>query len=336
MVADLRRLVFSSASYSRNPIIKASSRVQGARGTSRSSASSSGDSSSSPPARPERLLLPAQVAGLAPRVVKVKWKRVSKRRNAPGSRGEDFIPWVPADTEGPQDLDEEEQEERMTRLLDRYVAHKRKWQVISISESDTAHVQTGGSSRPAADGQPAADGSSGDQAIIMPCSPELGPTCQTKLDRVGRSESNEDDSAPTALQVIPPSNQAEELQSRSKYMRSGLPRPHWPDQVITHSYLPPCGPEPSRVELSALGAKEVKDILHRWEPFHHGASLVDRLGNLYPHIYRVPVVARGTSLREDYTMTLLASTPKENFLQIIDYGIQVRNHNFVQSAELVR
>ena len=101
MVANLRRLVSSNACSSRNPVIEASSRVQGARGTSRSSASSSGDSSSSPPARPEHLLLPAQVAGPAPRVVKIKRKRASKRRNALGSRGEDFVPWVPADTEGP-------------------------------------------------------------------------------------------------------------------------------------------------------------------------------------------------------------------------------------------
>ena len=67
-----------------------------------------------------------------------------------------------------------------------------------------------------------------------------------------------------------------------------------------------------------------KDIMRRWEPFHHGASSADRLDNLYPHIYRVPVVARGMGLREDYSVTLPASTPKENFLQIIDDDIQVR------------
>ena len=90
------------------------------------------------------------------------------------------------------------------------------------------------------------------------------------------------------------------------------------------------------MEVSALGAEEVKDILRRWEPFYREASSADRLGNLYPHIYRVPVVARGMGLREDYTMTLPTSTPKEDFLQIIDDGIQVRNRNFVQSTELVR
>ena len=90
------------------------------------------------------------------------------------------------------------------------------------------------------------------------------------------------------------------------------------------------------MEVSALRAEEVKDILRRWEPFHRGASPADRLDNLYPAIYRVSVVARGMGLREDYSAILPASTPKVDFLQIIDDGIQVRNRNFVQSTELVR
>ena len=90
------------------------------------------------------------------------------------------------------------------------------------------------------------------------------------------------------------------------------------------------------MKTSALEVEEVKDILRCWEPFHHGASAANRLDNLYLHIYRVSVVARGMGLREDYSVTLPASTPKEDFLQIIDDGIQVRNRNFVQSTELVR
>ena len=90
------------------------------------------------------------------------------------------------------------------------------------------------------------------------------------------------------------------------------------------------------MEVSVPGVEEVMDILRRWEPFHRGASAADWLGNLYPHIYRVPVAARGLGLREDYTVTLPTSTQKEDFLQIIDDGIQVRNRNFVQSTELVR
>ena len=80
-------------------------------------------------------------------------------------------------------------------------------------------------------------------------------------------------------------------------------------------------PSSTRVEVSAPGAEAVKDILRRWEPFHRGASAADRLGNLYPHINRVSVVAWGLGLCEAYTMTLPAATPKEDFLQIIDDGI---------------
>ena len=54
--------------------------------------------------------------------------------------------------------------------------------MISSDELDGAPVRTVEPSQPAADGQPVADGSSGDQAIIIPCSPELGPTGRTESD----------------------------------------------------------------------------------------------------------------------------------------------------------
>ena len=119
-------------------------------------------------------------------------------------------------------------------------------------------------------------------------------------------------------------------------MRSGLPRPKRPDQVITHNYIPPCGPKPLRVKILALGEEEVKKILRRWEPFHRGEPAADRLNDLYPAMYRVPVAARGMGLHEAYIVPVSASTPKEDFLHIIDDGIQVRNRNFIQSTELVR
>ena len=106
--------------------------------------------------------------------------------------------------------------------------------------------------------------------------------------------------------------------------------------MITHNYLPPRGPKPPRVEISAHGEEEVKEILRCWEPFHCGASAADQLNSLYPPMYRVPVTARGIGLHKDYTVPFPTSTPKEDFMQIIDDGIQVWNRNFVQSIELVR
>ena len=121
----------------------------------------------------------------------------------------------------------------MTGLLDHYAARKRKWQVSSDGESDTTPAQTMGHS------QPAVDGCSGDQAIIIPCSPKLGPIDQMKPSGVSRMESKKADQAPSALQIIPPSDRAKDQPGRSKFMRSGLPRPTLPDRIITYSYLPP-------------------------------------------------------------------------------------------------
>ena len=140
---------------------------------------------------PEWLPLPKQVAESAPRVITIKRKGAAGRRNAPWSKGEDFIPWASAEHEDFQDLEEEEWEERMTGLLDHYVARKRKRQLSSRSESDP--TQTAGPS------QPAAEGGSEMQAIVIPGSLEPGPTNQTEPVGVARIESKEADPVPSAL-----------------------------------------------------------------------------------------------------------------------------------------
>ena len=223
--------------------------------------------------------------------------------------------------------------ERTAGLLDQYVARKRKRQVSSSGESDAAPIQSADLSQQATKDQSAVDGSSGDQAITIPRSPELRPTIGLGPDQ---SESNEDDPAPRALQIIPPLDQGEGSQNRSEFMRSGLPKPKQPNQVITNNYIPPRGSEPHRVEILALGEEEVKKILRRWKPFHYGESANNRLNDWYPAMYRVPVASRGMGLHEAYTVPVTASTPKEDFFQIIDDGIRVRNRSFVQSTELVR
>ena len=125
VLADVLRLASGSASSSRDLVVEASSRVQGARSASRSSASSSRGSDSPPTAGqgasghgPELILPLAQVTRAAPRVVKIKRKKALKRWNAPGSRCENFVPWVPNDPDDPQDFEEEERMEKRAGLLD--------------------------------------------------------------------------------------------------------------------------------------------------------------------------------------------------------------------------
>ena len=59
-------------------------------------------------------------------MVTIKRKGVAGRRNVPGSKGEDFVPWVSGELEDFQYLEGEEREERMTGLLDNYAACIRK------------------------------------------------------------------------------------------------------------------------------------------------------------------------------------------------------------------
>ena len=84
---------------------------------------------------------------------------------------------------------------------------------------------------------------------------------ETKPVEAGQPESNVGDPTPRALQVILPSAQGEERPSKSKFTRSGFPKPTRPVEVLTLNYLPPHGLEPPRVEISAPRVEEVKDIL---------------------------------------------------------------------------
>ena len=93
--------------------------------------------------------------------------------------------------------------ERTVGFLDRYAVWKRKRQVSLSGESDTAPVQSADLGQPATKDQSAADGSSGDRAITIPVSPELGPSVGPGPDQ---SELNEDDPAPRGLQIISPSD----------------------------------------------------------------------------------------------------------------------------------
>ena len=149
------------------------------------------------------------------------------------------------------------------------------------------------------------------QTTIIPSSPKSRPPNQTKPARDARIDSKEVDPVPSAFQVIPPSDRAEGQPSRSKFMGFGLPRPTLPEQIITNHYAPPSGQEPPRVEVSAPGADEVKYTMRHWEPFHRGESATDRMNNLYPHMLRMPVVARGMALGEDYSVSVPVGTQRK-------------------------
>ena len=82
-----------------------------------------------------------------PRVLTTKKKRTTQGKSAHGARVEDFIPWVRSEPIRPSLLEEEEDDEEMTGLLDRYAARKRRREKEAEREAEGA----GGSFRPPMD-----------------------------------------------------------------------------------------------------------------------------------------------------------------------------------------
>ena len=89
-------------------------------------------------------------------------------------------------------------------------------------------------------------------------------------------------------------------------------------------------------EVTAPGPDKIKSILHRWRPFNRGESVADRLDDLYPRMLRLPVRAREARQGEEYSIVVPIGTTKEDIYQIVEDGMQIRNQNFVQTAELVK
>ena len=191
----------------------------------------------------------------------------------------------------------------MTGLLDRYAAKKRKRQEDAAWGADVAPGQADGSSRPAT-------GSSlGEQAIIIPGSPETG---SNDIGDNALGESRKAASAPSALQMIHPPFQVGSRSGKSEFTRTELKRPSLLDRIVTNSFLLARGLASPKEEVSVLGLEDVKHIIHRWKPFNWGESAADRLNSLYPVMLRMPVAARANGVGEYYSMTIPSSTNKED------------------------
>ena len=133
VTADLLRLISGDSSTSGGAEAEIVDRRPTARSSSGPSASNSEGSGSAHPAsrRGERdsrskcLPLPKRGGKYALRALKVRRKKAFGRGNAPGTQVKDFVPWVRPESSQPLDSEEGE-EEKMTGLLDRYAARKRK------------------------------------------------------------------------------------------------------------------------------------------------------------------------------------------------------------------
>ena len=111
----------------------------------------------------------------------------------------DFVHWVHPESSQPSDLEEGEEEEEMTGLLNRYAARKRKRQESSEREPNQAKASS----------RPTMDGDSEMQAIVIPGSPEMGSSERPGLEDVALGEPRGATLISFSFQVIHPPNQAE-------------------------------------------------------------------------------------------------------------------------------
>ena len=132
---------------------------------------------------------------------------------------EDFIPWVRSEPTRPSLSEEEEEEEDMTGLLDRYVTRKRKRQEEAEREAERAE----GSVRPPMDGGLEI------QTIVIPTSPEMGSNDQPGSEDIAREEPREEAPIPPALQVVHPSERSEIRSGAARLALTGRKRSLPPD-----------------------------------------------------------------------------------------------------------
>ena len=148
-------------------------------------------------------------------------------------------------------------------------------------------------------------------------------------------ESGEAFLAPAAIQVIHPSEQASSWPERPRYTRAERSRPLLHDRLLLESYRPPRGPAPPMEKVLAPGPEGAQEIINHWRPFNKGKFSADHLHELYPALLRMLVAVQAEGRGEEYAISVLASTGKEDLLQMVKDEMLVRNRNFAQSTELV-
>ena len=104
---------------------------------------------------------------------------------------------------------------------------------------------------------------------------------------------------------------------------------------MLNSYVLPRGSAPSMEEVSAPGPEGSQEIIDRWRPFNRGKPAADHMHDLYSIMLRIPIVVRANGQGKEYSVPVHGGMIKEDLMQIIEDGMQVRNRNFSQSAELV-
>ena len=133
-----------------------------------------------------------------------------------------------------------------------------------------------------------------------------------------------------------PSEQSTSQPTKATSSRSWRSRLLLPDWMLLYSYIPPQGQAPPMEEVLAPGLEDAQEIINRWKPFNRGESSASHLKQLYPAMLRMPIEVRVEGKGEKYVVSIPAYACKEYLKQVVEEDMLIRNHNFVQSVDLVR
>ena len=79
------------------------------------------------------------------------------------------------------------------------------------------------------------------------------------------------------------------------------------------------------------GPEVAREIIDCWSPFNKRESSVAYMHDLYPTLFRVPMVSR----TEEYFVPFPNYLDRKSFQRVAKDGMLIRNHDFNESAELV-
>ena len=75
----------------------------------------------------------------------------------------------------------------------------------------------------------------------------------------------------------------------------------------------------------------VRALINYWRPFNQRDPFISHMRDLYPHNFRLPVVA----YREEYSIPFPVILDKRSYQHMAEDGIYMHNHDFDKTNELV-
>ena len=107
----------------------------------------------------------------------------------------------------------------------------------------------------------------------------------------------------------------------------GAQRP--PDRLVPNSYVEPMDWARPTEDAPAPDQEIARAFINYWKPFNQRDPPIVHMSDLYPHSFRLPVVAHG----EEYSIPGINLDKRSN-QRVAEDGMYICNHDFDETTEL--